>query len=411
MITKKTKILIAVASLGYFVDAFDLILFGVVRVPSLKSLGLSDIEILEQGQKLFNFQMFGMLVGGLLWGILGDKKGRKSVLFGSIIIYSLANFLNGFVTDLTTYSLLRFIAGVGLAGELGIGVTLVSESLPKEKRGYGPTIIATAGAIGALSAPLVFKFANNFNLPFEAWQFSYLFGGIMGFILLLLRIGVMESEMFKSIKHTANKGNFFFLFLNKTRLKKYIFCILLGLPVWYVISILALVAPEMAKALNVEGKISSGDAIFYMYSGLAFGDFACGLLSQLLKSRKIAIYIYLFFAMIVSLVYLKSDGLAAQLFYVLCFLLGVVAGYWALFVTVASEQFGTNLRATVTTTVPNFVRGAVVLINMAFLALSKNEGLINAAIIVGIVCFGLAFISNYFLPESFHNDLDYLEEV
>jgi MFS transporter, putative metabolite:H+ symporter len=410
MISRKTKILVAVASLGYFVDAFDLILFGVVRVPSLKSLGLSDAEILNQGQMLFNYQLLGMMVGGILWGILGDKKGRKSVLFASIIIYSLANFLNGMVTDLSVYALLRFIAGIGLAGELGVGVTLVSESLPIEKRGYGTSIIATFGALGALSAPLLYKIAGTLNLQTEAWRIAYYVGGIMGFLLLFLRIGVMESDLFRKIENNSNKGNFFQIFTNKNLFKKYLLCILLGLPVWYLISILTLVAPEMAVALNVKGKITGGDAIFYMYSGLAIGDIACGLLSQLLKSRKKAIYIYLTAAVAMAWLYLKTNGLDTQTFYFLCFTLGLVAGYWALFVTVASEQFGTNLRSTATTTIPNFVRGAVVLINMAFLSLSKNYGIVNSAIIIGLVCFILAFISNYNLKESFYNDLDYLEK-
>lgn len=409
MLPTKTKILIAVASLGYFVDAFDLILFGVVRVPSLKSLGLSDDEILIQGQKLFNYQLIGMLLGGILWGILGDKKGRKSVLFASIIIYSLANFFNGMVNNLSIYALLRFIAGIGLAGELGIGVTLVSESLPIEKRGYGTTIIATFGALGALSAPLIYKLATQLNLQIEPWRIAYYVGGLMGFLLLFLRMGVMESDIFKNIKYLSNKGNFFQLFTNPNLFRKYIFCIFLGLPVWYLISILTLVAPEMAVALNVKGKITGGDAIFYMYLGLSIGDIACGLLSQLLKSRKKAIYIYLSAAMAMAFLYLKTNGLETNTFYLLCFALGLFAGYWALFVTVASEQFGTNLRATATTTIPNFVRGTVIIINMAFLALSKNYGLVNSALIIGVICFSLAFISNNNLKESFHNDLDYVE--
>ncbi|MES2797322.1 MAG: MFS transporter [Bacteroidota bacterium] len=410
MITNKTKILIAVASLGYFVDAFDLILFGVVRVPSLKSLGLSDSEVLSQGQFLFNLQMIGMLVGGLLWGVLGDKKGRKSVLFASIIIYSLANFINGFITDITSYAILRFIAGIGLAGELGVGVTLVSETLPIEKRGYGSSIIASFGALGALSAPLLLKLIPLMNLPLEAWRTAYYIGGLMGFVLLFLRIGVMESSLFENISNHQNKGNFFQILGNRKRLMKYLFCILLGLPVWYLISILALIAPEMANALKVRGVIENGSAIFYMYLGLALGDISSGIISQLLKSRKKTIYIYLAAGMVMSWIYLHSNGISSNSFYFLCFLIGVVAGYWALFIMMSSEQFGTNIRATVTTSVPNFVRGAVILINMAFLALSKAYGLIDSAIIVGIVCFGLSFISNYILKESFHKDLDYLEE-
>ncbi len=410
MLDRKTKILIAVASLGYFVDAFDLILFGVVRVPSLKSLGLSDVEILQKGQQLFNYQLIGMLIGGVFWGILGDKKGRKSVLFSSIIIYSIANFLNGFVTNIDQYAILRFIAGIGLAGELGVGVTLVSETLPQSKRGYGSTIIATFGALGALTAPLLYKIFQTINLPFEVWRATYFLGGILGFLLLLLRLGVMESAMFNNISNQANRGNFLKIFTKKTSFQKYLFCILLGLPVWYIISILALIAPEMAVALKVNGKIEGGNVIFYFYLGLAIGDFACGLISQFLKSRKKTIYLYLTASIIMSWIYLHVKGISSNTFYFICFLLGIVAGFWALFIMISSEQFGTNIRATVTTSVPNFVRGAVVLINMAFLAIAKTYGIINSAIVIGAICFGLALLSNYFLAETFQKDLDYLEE-
>jgi MFS transporter, putative metabolite:H+ symporter len=410
LFTKKDKLLIAVASLGYYVDAFDLILFGAVRQPSLQALGLCDAEILQKGAMLFNYQMIGMLIGGVFWGILGDKKGRKSVLFASIIMYSLANLLNGFVKDINMYALLRFLAGIGLAGELGVGVTLVSETLPKNKRGLGPMIIAVFGALGAVSAPIVVKLANGgHSFGFEPWRFAYIFGGIMGFLLLLLRLGIIESSLYEKQSNNTEKGNFLKLFSEKKLFAKYMFCILLGLPVWFIISILALVAPELAKSLNIQGKVTSGDAIIYMYLGLALGDFACGLLSQALKSRKKPIYIYMALVLPIIWYYLHMDGATNSQFYTVTFLLGIFGGFWALFITVASEQFGTNIRATVTTSVPNFVRGAVVLINLAFLALGKQYGLINAAIIIGIVCFCLAFISNYFLEESFDKDLDYSE--
>lgn len=408
---KKNILLIAVAALGYYVDAFDLILFGVVRVASLTGLGFTGDDILSKGQMLFNYQMIGMLIGGILWGVLGDKKGRRSVLFASIIIYSLGNILNSFVTDINTYAWLRFITGIGLAGELGVGVTLVSESLPTSKRGYGPTIIAVFGALGALSAPLMYKLCNNFLAQYwEAWRLAYLIGGVLGLVLLLLRIGVMESTLYTAMDQHQNRGNFFQLFTSISKFKRFIFSILLGLPIWYIISILALIAPEMAKALQVVGEVNSGSAIFYMYSGLALGDFACGLISQYMKSRKRPIYLYLIMALVVVFLYLNSYGVSAGLFYGIIFFLGCVGGYWALFITVSAEQFGTNLRATVATSVPNFVRGAVVLINMGLLFLAKNYGLIQAAMVVGVVCFMLAFIANYVLEETFYRDMDFLEE-
>lgn len=405
---KKAKILIAVASLGYFVDAFDLILFGVLRVPSLKSMGLNEQEILYQGQQLFNYQMIGMMIGGVFWGILGDKKGRRSVLFASIILYSIANLLNGFVTDINQYALLRFLAGIGLAGELGVGVTLVSETLSKETRGYGSSIIASFGALGALSAPVIYKLILLVNLNTEAWRIAYIVGGLMGFLLLFLRIGVMESGLYTRISG-IEKGNILTIWSNKSTLKRYITIILLGLPVWYLISILALIAPEMAKALHVNGIVENGNAIFFLYLGLATGDICSGIISQKLKSRKKAIRLYLIFGSLMTMVYLHSFGITSTFFYIICFLIGLSAGYWALYIMMASELFGTNIRATVTTSVPNFVRGAIIPVNIVFLYISKNIGIINSAIIIGIVCFTIAFISGYYLKETFGRDLDFIE--
>lgn len=406
---RKSKILIIVASLGYFVDAFDLILFGVVRVPSLKALGLNEQEVLYQGQQLFNYQMIGMMIGGIFWGILGDKKGRKSVLFASIILYSIANLLNGFVTDINQYAILRFLAGIGLAGELGVGVTLVSETLSKEKRGYGSSIIASFGALGALSAPLIYKLISLLNFETDAWRIAYIVGGIMGFLLLFLRMGVIESNLYAKINIETQKGNILTIFGHWPTFKKYLQLIFFGLPVWYLIAILALIAPEMAKALKVVGAIENGNAIFFLYLGLAIGDICSGLISQFLKSRKKAIFIYLSFGLVMSIIYLNSYGIKAQLFYFICFLIGLSAGYWALYIITASELFGTNIRATVTTSVPNFVRGAIIPVNMFFLYLSKSIGIINSAIIIGIICFTIAFISGYYLKETFGRDLDFVE--
>ena len=411
IVSKNAKILIAVASLGYFVDVYDLILFGVVRNPSLASLGLNKAQQLTQGLTLFNIQMAGMLIGGILWGVWGDKKGRKSVLFGSILMYSTANTLNGFIHDteflsaLSQYGILRFIAGIGLAGELGAGITLVNETLPREKRGIGALLIAGPGALGAVTAAVV----GGYSQDPEWWRTCYFIGGGMGLFLLILRFGTFESLLFQNVEKTVQKGNFLSLFTNKERFMKYFYCILIGLPVWFVVGILVLAAPEMSKALNVQGEISGGKTIMFCYAGLSLGDFLSGLISQILKSRKKTVYIFIGMAVIFTVIYLNAFGISANNFYILCSVLGFFGGYWAVFVTMSSEQFGTNIRATVTTTVPNFVRGALIPITIGFKALIPSYGLLNSAMIVGVICFAAALWATSQVEETFRKDLDYVE--
>lgn len=401
---RKLYLLIIVASLGYFVDLYDLVLFGVVRESSLTDLGFSGDELKDKGILLLNMQMIGMLIGGIIFGILGDAKGRVKVLFGSIILYSLANIANGFVTDITTYAIIRFIAGVGLSGELGAGITLVAETMSKEKRGYGTMIIVVFGALGAVVAALV---GDAFD-----WRVAYYVGGGLGLILLALRIGTFESGMFKNLEKTGIKrGDFFSLFTNKKRFKKYIACIFVGLPIWYAIGILVFFSTGFAKALNVQGDVVVGQAIMYAYIGLSFGDLLAGVLSQLMKSRKKVVVYFILTTLIMTVVYLFNTGISKEAFYFESFLIGTFSGFWGLFVTIASEQFGTNLRSTVTTTVPNFVRGAVVPITLSFQYLGKIDsiGTIYSALIVGIVITILAIISIFSLEESFSKDLDYNE--
>lgn len=400
--SQSANMLVMVAALGYFVDVYDLILFGVIRNPSLRELGVPDDQLLAVGTSLFNWQMAGMLIGGIVWGVLGDKKGRKSVLFGSILLYSLANGINGFISDLTTYAVLRFIAGIGLAGELGAGITLVNETLPKEKRGYGTLIVAGFGASGAVFAALLPEWIPN-------WRVLYFIGGGLGLALLTLRIGTYESMMFeRTEKASVSKGDFLSLFTRGDRFRKYLACILIGIPIWYVISVLVLSAPELVKALGVTG-VRPNLTIAYLYAGLSLGDIAVGLFSQWVRSRKKAIYLYLTISTVLVVFYLTSSGLSAQEFYWLCFALGFFAGYWAMFVTMSSEQFGTNLRATVTTTIPNFVRGAVIPISLVFKAFIPSLGLVGSALSVGLVCLALAFLSNWSVGETFGKDLDYVE--
>lgn len=399
-------LLIIVASLGYFVDIYDLTLFGVVKYNSFEALNFSKDEMKSLEIFLQNCQMGGMLMGGFLWGILGDKKGRLQVLFGSILLYSLANIANAYVWDKNSYAVVRFIAGVGLAGELGAGITLITETMHKDKRGYGTMIVVTFGALGAVVGALV---ANKFN-----WKVSYWVGGIMGLGLLLLRIGAMESGMFKGLmKKKVKKGNFFMLFSDRKRLLKYTMCIIMGLPVWYVVGVLVYLSGSYFNnnVFTVSEPVKTSTAIMYCYIGLSVGDLFSGLFSQLFKSRLKVVAGYLIFSIIVIGLYLFTmDGKSASYFYLIIFLLGCSTGYWALFVTIAAEQFGTNIRSTVTNTVPNFVRGSLIPISKSFKYFVPAIGVAFSSIWVGAVCIGLALLSTIFLKDSFGKDLNYVEE-
>ncbi len=394
---------VIVAALGYFVDIYDLLLFSIVRVPSLKALGVAEEDLLVQGIKLINMQMAGMLVGGIFWGILGDKKGRLSVLFGSIILYSIANIANGFVTTVDQYVILRFIAGVGLAGELGAGITLVAEILPKEIRGYGTSLVATIGVLGAVLAYFV---ADLFN-----WQIAYFIGGGLGIALLLLRFKVFESGMFEKVKRDSktNRGNFFMLFTSGKRFMKYLRCILIGLPLWFVVGILITFSPEFGKTMGINGVISAGKAVMFTYVGLSIGDLVSGFTSQAIGSRKKVILFFILLTALGCIVYLAFPPKTLSGFYTLCIFLGFAVGYWALFVTVAAEQFGTNLRATVATTVPNFVRGSVNIITPLFLLGKDSLGINGSAALVGSVIVLIALLALWKMQETHGKELNYLE--
>ncbi len=394
--------LILVASLGYFVDIYDLLLFLIIKNKSLGGLGVPADKITETGLYLMNWQMAGLLIGGILWGIIGDKKGRLSVLFGSIIMYSVANIANGFVTTIPMYAALRFIAGIGLAGELGAGITLVSESMSKEKRGYGTMLVAGIGLMGAVAAYIVGDL-------FE-WRTAFFVGGGLGILLLLLRFGVFESGMFEKMnKKEVVKGNFLMLFQRK-RFFKYLNCILIAVPLWFVVGILVGIAPEFGKALGAVEVLDNGKGVMFTYIGISLGDFLSGALSQIFKTRKKIVYIFLTLTFAAMLVYLLNTGWTANGFYILCLFFGLFTGYWVVFVTIAAEQFGTNLRATVTTSVPNMVRGSLILVTLLFQWLLGYVGIINAALCIAVLTIGLAYIALYNLDETYGRDLNFIEE-
>jgi MFS transporter, putative metabolite:H+ symporter len=395
---------VLVAALGYFVDIYDLVLFSIVRVTSLQELGLAGDQLLESGVLLLNMQMGGMLLGGIFWGVLGDKRGRLSVLFGSILLYSLANIANGFATSVTAYAVLRFVAGVGLAGELGAGITLVSEIMHKRSRGYGTTLVATIGICGAVAAALV---GDAFH-----WRTAYFVGGGLGLALLLLRVGVYESGMFSELakQQDVSRGNFFSLFSPAARAKKYLSVILIGVPIWYAVGILITFSPEIGKAMGMDPAPNAGRAIMFTYIGLAAGDLASGALSQWVQSRRRVVLAFVLLTALCVAAYFLVGKASLLAFYTTCAALGFATGYWAVFVTVATEQFGTNIRATATTTAPNFVRGAVVPLTLAFKALKPVLGVSGSALALGAVTIGVALLALRGLDETFGKDLDYLEK-
>ncbi len=403
-VDKKVWLAVLVAALGYFVDIYDLLLFSIVRIQSLKDLGIPEQDLMAKGVLLINIQMAGLLIGGIVWGILGDRRGRLSVLFGSIVMYSAANFMNGFVQNIEQYALLRFVAGIGLAGELGAGITLISEIMPKRIRGFGTTIVASVGILGAVFGAFI---GDIFS-----WRTAYIIGGVMGFAILLLRVGVTESGMFHKAKEKAgSRGNVMMLFNNKKRFKKLLSCVLIGVPIWYVVGILLTFAPEFGKAFGMVEMPTAGKAVMYGYIGLSIGDLSSGLVSQWLQSRKKAILVFLGISAVgVSLHLLLSHGATtATTFYATCVLMGVGVGYWAMFVQVAAEQFGTNIRSTVTTSVPNFVRGATIPLTAGFQWGSPRYGVTGTAVALGLITLAITLVALRSLEESFHKDLDYHE--
>lgn len=395
---------VLVAALGYFVDIYDLLLFTQIRVTSLQAIGLTEKQISEVSTSILNWQMTGLLIGGILWGVLGDKKGRLSVLFGSILLYSLANIANGFVQTVEQYSLCRFIAGIGLAGELGAGITLVSELLPKEKRGIATSMVAGIGLTGAVAAYFI---KQHFS-----WQTCFFIGGGLGLALLLLRVSVFESGMFKQLQHeNVSRGNFLMFFTNWERFKKYILCILIGLPTWFVIGILVNLSNDFGRELGIPEKIDSARAIMYAYAAISIGDVLIGLLSQQLKSRKKALFIFYGITALGLILFFNQQGGSASRMYAICALLGFGTGFWAIFVTMAAEQFGTNLRATAATTVPNMVRGSLPLITMLFASLKPAYGFVHAAAITGTIVMTVTVIAAALSKETFGKDLNFLEET
>ncbi len=397
---------VIVAALGYFVDIYDLLLFTVVKKESIMQVGATDASLLADSSRVINWQMIGLLLGGICWGMLADKKGRLSVLFGSIILYSVANFLTAYIHTVDQYALCRFVAGLGLAGELGAGITLVSELLPKEKRGIGTSMVAGIGLIGAVVAYYTYQFTRD-------WRLCYKIGGVLGMVLLVLRISVAESGMFMEVKQQAvTRGNFFMFFTNARRFRKYLNAILIGLPTWFVIGILINQSDRFAKSMYGSTNLDSGRSIMFAYVAISIGDILVGFICQWFKSRKKGLLVFYILCLIFGFLFFSPINNKDSTMYFLSAMLGFSTGFWAIFVTMGAEQFGTNLRATAATTIPNMVRGSLPLLNLLFLNLfQKSWGwtLIRSGIITGIIVMLITFVAFYFTEETFHKDLNYIE--
>lgn len=393
---------IIASALGFFVDLYDIIIVSVVRTKSLLAIGVPEAELMSKGVWLLNIQMIGMLIGGFIWGILGDKKGRLSVLFGSIILYSVATFANGFVKTYEMYLVLRFLAGIGLAGELGAGITLVSEQMPQKWRGIGPSIIGSFGMLGAIMGAYI---GGKYS-----WEATYIIGGAIGFALLILRLGVLESGMYEQIKNSVTaRGDLRIIFRDKIKLKKYISIFLLGFPAWYINGVIMTFTPEIAKAMKMT-EIPAVSVVFTMYFlGFTFGDISCGFVSQFLKSRKQAITIYLAsFGFFLALFFMFAK-ISVTLYYSFFFGLGVAAGYTIVLLTLAAEQFGTNIRSTVTTSSLNLIRASLIPQATAFTFLVPIIGTIQSAFVVGVFSLGISFWALRNLEETFHKNLDFVD--
>lgn len=404
------NVAVIVAALGYFVDIYDLLLFTIVREPSLVDIGISKTDtkaMIAASTRIINWQMVGLLIGGIVWGVMGDKRGRLSVLFGSILLYSVANFLTGYVTTLDQYAYARFVAGIGLAGELGAGITLVSELLPKHKRGIGTSLVAGIGLFGAVFAYFTYQFTDD-------WRLCYKIGGVLGIGLLLLRISVAESGMFKEVKEqNISRGNLLMFFNNSTRLRKYMLAILIGLPTWFVIGILVNLSNRFANELYGTNAVDSGRAVMFAYVGIAFGDILIGFVSQYFQSRKKALYIFYALTIISGILFFSAYNSNDNRMYAICTALGFSTGFWAIFVTMGAEQFGTNLRATAATTIPNIVRGSLPLMNMLFRDLFQESwgwSLVRSGIITGIIVMAITLISALFTDETYGKELNYVEK-
>jgi MFS family permease len=400
--SRKDILMISVAALGYFVDLYDMLIFSSERVEALGSIGVAKQKMGEVGLMLQNYQMLGLVIGGFLFGILADKFGRLRVLFASILLYSVANIGNAFVTNVPAFAVARLIAGIGLAGELGVALSWISESLKPQQRTIATTIVSAFGLLGGVVAAIM---ATHFH-----WQTSYMIGGIMGLVLLAFRVSLNESKLFEQTRQSsAKKGNLFQLLSNKKQLKKFVLCVLSGAPAFVLLSIYVTLAPEFGAAFGITEQISVAHGIMVFLIVFAMSDVACGLLSKIMRKRKTPLLIFACLQILSIGYYLLVPPQTVEAFYFRCMLLGFSAGYWGILITNSLEQFGTNIRATVATSTPSLIRGMTIPASIFFTVVSKQTSLVTAGAIVGFSLVAISIVSILLLDDKFENDLNFME--
>jgi MFS family permease len=392
--------MLMIAGLGFMVDVYDVIIFAVVRISSLQSLGVPKEQLLSTGVFLLNMQLTGMVIGGVIWGVLGDKKGRRAALFGSIILYSIANLFNAGVQHVEVYAFLRFLAGIGLAGEIGAAMTIAAEVTPAKYRAYGTAVVAGMGVFGSIIASAVGDL-----MP---WRVAFLTCGLIGTVLLFVRLHMKETAHFDKIKNEKNvqRGSLRLLFSSRDRVLRATRCVLAAVPIWFVFGVLVSFAPEVDGSHGATGTISIAQVALSYSFGETTGEVCSGIVSQLLKSRRKAMLLFVSGSTLCTIILFAAP---ASLYAWICFPLGIFVGVWSVVVTSAAEQFGTNLRSTATTLIPNMVRASVIPITTAFSYLSPYIGASKAACLIGMLCYALAFLSISQMKETFGQDLDFLE--
>lgn len=398
--SKQEILTVLVVALGYYVDAYDLLVMSAVRKPSLLSLGVPESETLNIGLSLLNYQLVGLMIGGVMWGVIADKYGRKKALFGSILIYSFANIANGYINSVNMYYWLRIIAGFGLAGELGVGISLITENVAKERRTISTAIVSFFGMLGASTG-------GWFGSIFE-WQNCFLIGGFAGLLLLLLRLKVEESVMFNEIKDkNVSKGNIWMIIKNPKTLLTYFFCTLAGAASILFIGVFIQSTPELGKLFNLN--ITAGIALIWYYLGASVSEIIAGLLSKLLKERKAPIYIFYAISLLAITNFCVNVPNSPYFFYLNCLFLGFGLGWWSQLITLSAELFGINVRATAATSIPTFARAWNIPFSNIFKQNIPNLGIVNSAFGIGVIVVSLAIISITMVKETFENDANFIE--
>jgi MFS transporter, putative metabolite:H+ symporter len=381
---------------GYFIDIFDLVLFSTLRISSFEELKITDPTYWTV--VFFNLQMTGILVGGIFWGKMADIKGRSWSFMGTILVFSIANIINGLTSSLTVYGICRFIAGFGLAGEMGSGIALICEKVPDEKRSLYLGFVSSLGCIGAV--------LSGWLGDIVYWRYLFIGSGFAGILLTLLRKNLLEPDLFrKTATLNIPRGQWKTLFQSPPDLIRFILLIFLGIPMWYIIGILWSFSTEMTSTIGLN-IFTSGQAILWGYVGVWMGDMLMPFVSQFLKSRIFTIQICLIM-MLLGVIYLfqfqPHSLLSFQLTHIF---LGFTIGYWAVYATLCGESFGTNIRALTSTSLPSLIRFSSIPM-MIIYQYGRDENELNIALGMGLTVLCISMITTYFIKDTFQKDIDF----